>query len=81
MSNEAPILKEATDPFQMDTDNDGLDEILKFERRSLYTELRLSDRTKYRTLGVHLKRKGIFDALEWSAWRARAEGNRIKLLA
>jgi hypothetical protein len=81
LSNEAPILKEATDPFQMDTDKDGLDEIHKFERRPLYAEIRLSDGTKFRVLGVHLKSKGIFNALEWSAWWARAEGNRKKLLA
>lgn len=81
LSNEAPILKEATDPFQMDTDRDGLDEIHKFERRPLYAKLNLNDGKSFRVLGVHLKSKGVFDSLEWSAWWSQGEGNRKKLLA
>ena len=81
LSSEAPALKEATDPFEMDTDNDGVDEIHKFERRPLFAELHLEDGTAFRVLGVHLKSKGIFNALEWSEWWARAEGNRKRLLA
>lgn len=80
-SNDAPILKKATDPFQMDTDRDGLDEVHKFERRPLYAEINLNNGEKFRVLGVHLKSKGVFGALEWSSWWARAEGNRKKLLA
>jgi endonuclease/exonuclease/phosphatase family metal-dependent hydrolase len=81
LAQEAPILKEATDPFHMDTDRDGLDEMHKFERRPLYAELHLHNDALFRILGVHLKSKGIYNALEWSAWWARAEGNRKRLLA
>jgi hypothetical protein len=78
---EAAALKAATDPFQMDSDGDEVDEVHKFERRPIYAELRPAGGPPFRVLGVHLKSKGIFDALEWSKWWARAEGNNRKLLA
>ncbi len=81
LADTAPLLKSATDPFPMDTDRDGLDELHKYERRPLYAQLNLQDGTAFRVLGVHLKSKGIFNALEWAAWWAKAEGNRKKLLA
>ncbi len=81
LANQAPLLKEVTDPFPTDTDKDGLDELHKFERRPLYTEVQLTSGKSFRILGVHLKSKGIFNALEWAAWWAKAEGNRKKLLA
>jgi endonuclease/exonuclease/phosphatase family metal-dependent hydrolase len=65
----------------MDTDRDDLDELHKFERRPLYTEVHFANGKSFRILGVHLKSKGIFNALEWAAWWAKAEGNRKKLLA
>lgn len=80
-ATDAPELKAATDPFQMDTDQDGLVEVHKFERRPLYVEVVQAGGRPFRILGVHLKSKGVFDSLEWSQWWARAEGNRKKLLA
>jgi len=47
----------------------------------LFTEGHLANGKAFRILGVHLKSKGIFNALEWAAWWAKAEGNRKKLLA
>ena len=76
LADQALLLKEVTDPFPMDTDKDDLDELHKFERRPLYTEVHLGNRKSFRILGVHLKSKGIFNALEWAAWWAKAEGNR-----
>ncbi len=81
LADSAPLLKEVTDPFLMDTDRDGLPEQHKYERRPLYVEMNVHNGTKFRIMGVHLKSKGIFNALEWSAWWAKAEGNRKKLLA
>ena len=81
LADQAPLLKAVTDPFPMDTDRDDLDELHKFERRPLYTEVHLVNGKAFRVLGVHLKSKGIFNALEWAAWWAKAEGNRKKLLA
>lgn len=80
-SEEAKSLKKATDPFQMDTDGDGLDEVHKFHRRPLYASIFTSDQKEFRVLGLHLKSKGIFDALEWSKWWLKADGNRKKLVA
>jgi len=59
----------------MDTNRDDLDELHKFKQRPLYTEVRLSNGKSFRILGVHLKSKGIFNALGWAAWWAKAEGN------
>ena len=81
LADSAPLLKQVTDPFLMDTDKDGLDELHKYERRPLYVQLNLRDGNSFRVIGVHLKSKGIFNALEWAAWWSKAEGNRKKLLA
>lgn len=74
-------LTPATNPFLEDTDGDGLKEQHKFERKPLYVELKTSNGKVFRVVGVHLKSKGIFDALEWTAWWAKADGNRKKILA
>ncbi len=81
LADQTPLLKEVTDPFLMNTDRDDLNELHKFERRPLYTEVCLAIGKSFRILGVHLKSKEIFSALEWAAWWAKAEGNRKKLLA
>lgn len=80
-SQEAETLRKATDEFRMDTDGDGLDEFHKFERRPLYASINLIDGKKFRVVGLHLKSKGIFGALEWSKWWATADGNRKKIVA
>ena len=69
------------DPFLQDTDNDDVPEQHRFERRPLYVEVSPKDGLPFRILGLHLKSKGIFDAIEWSRWWEKAEGNRKKLLA
>ncbi len=68
LADQAPLLKEITDPFLVDTDRDDLDELHKFERRPLYTEVHLANGKSFRILGVHLKSKGVFNALERAAW-------------
>lgn len=71
----------ATDPFTFDSDDDGLKENHKFERRPLYAELTMADNTVFRVVGLHLKSKGIFTALEWGKWWRTADANRMRLLA
>lgn len=67
--------------FFLDTDGDKVDEVHSFERRPAYIELNLVDGKKFRVMGLHLKSKGIFDALEWSRWWKVSEGNRRKIMA
>lgn len=74
-------INQASGPFDFDSDDDGLAERHKFERRPLYVELRLAGGTTFRVVGLHLKSKGIFSAYEWSKWWAIAGANRMKLLA
>ncbi|WP_203258274.1 endonuclease/exonuclease/phosphatase family protein [Hyunsoonleella ulvae] len=80
-SPEANTLKSATNEFRMDTDNDGLDEVHKFERRPLYASINLADGKSFRVLGLHLKSKGVFQSLEWSKWWSKSDGNRKKIVA
>ncbi len=68
LADQAPLLKEITAPFLINTDKDDLDDLHKFERRPLYTEVHLANGKSFRILGVHLKNKGIFNAQEWAAW-------------
>ena len=77
---ESRITK-ACEDFVFDVDNDGIDEFHRFERLPIYVELNLADSSKCRVLGLHLKSKGIFSALEWSQWWKVADANRKKLLA
>jgi len=69
------------DPFLVDTDNDDVDEHHVFERRPLHAEVFPQNAQQFRVLGLHLKSKGIFDALEWSRWWDKADANRKKILA
>ena len=78
---EAETLKAATKEFKMDTDQDGLDEVHKFERKPLYASINLASGEKFRVLGLHLKSKGVFGAFEWSKWWSMADGNRKKIIA
>ena len=74
-------IKRASDAFDDDSDDDGLVEKHKFERRPLYVELTMADNSQFRVVGLHLKSKGIFNALEWSKWWRQADANRKRLLA
>ena len=78
---QSGIIKRASDAFDYDSDDDGLVEKHKFERRPLYVELTMGDNTRFRVVGLHLKSKGIFTALEWSKWWRTADANRMRLLA
>src|SRR5215468_3230471 len=69
------------DPFLVDTDNDDVLEQHKFERRPLFAEVSPAGGVPFTILGLHLKSKGIFDALEWSRWWDTADANRKKILA
>jgi exonuclease III len=80
-SPEAELLKAATNEFRMDTDADGIEEVHKFERKPLYVSIHMADGKTFRIVGLHLKSKGIFEALEWSKWWAKADGNRKKIVA
>ena len=68
-------------PFTLDVDVDGVKEVYEFSRWPLYAEVRPKDGQRFRVLGLHLKSKGIFDALGWSAWWRKADANRRKILA
>lgn len=76
-----PPYNAAFEDFQVDVDGDDVQEIYKFERRPLYAELDPANGNNFRVLGLHLKSKGIFNALEWGRWWQRAEANRRKILA
>lgn len=69
------------DPFLVDTDSDDIKEQHQFERRPLHVEVRTSTDQPLQILGLHLKSKGIFDALEWSRWWDKSDANRKKILA
>jgi endonuclease/exonuclease/phosphatase family metal-dependent hydrolase len=71
----------ATNPFHYDSDGDGIEERHRFERRPLYAELLMADNAKFRFLGLHLKSKGIFTAMEWGEWWRTAAAHRKKILA
>lgn len=68
-------------PFFVDTDSDDIKEQHKFERRPLLAEVFPLGGKSFTILGVHLKSKGIFNALEWSKWWDTADANRKKILA
>jgi endonuclease/exonuclease/phosphatase family metal-dependent hydrolase len=72
---------EAFGAFLADTDDDGIEENYKFERRPVYAEIIPAVGQPFRILGLHLKSKGIFTAYEWSKWWSVADANRRKLLA
>jgi len=78
--NDHPLAV-ASQPFVMDSDGDGIDELHKFERLPLYAELHLAGGEAVRVVGLHLKSKGIFSAYEWSKWWSVADANRKKILA
>jgi endonuclease/exonuclease/phosphatase family metal-dependent hydrolase len=81
LDNESGAINRASDPFDYDSDDDGLLEKHKFERRPLYVEVRTAGGRRFRVAGLHLKSKGIFTALEWSKWWRQADANRRRLLA
>lgn len=68
-------------PWQADLENDGIQELYKFERSPLYAELTTADNKKFRILGLHLKSKLVANALEWSKWWENADANRRKIFA
>lgn len=78
---ESERLSQATNAFAIDTDDDDIQELHKFERRPLYAEVQLASGTRFRVVGLHLKSKGIFEAYEWSKWWSQADANRKKIVA
>ena len=68
-------------PFQVDVDGDGIEEVYKFTRQPLYVEIRPKVDPSFHVLGVHLKSKGVFNAMEWSKMWRRADGNRQRIVA
>ena len=72
-----------TRQFLIDVDGDGVREAYRFARQPLYVEVTPSKGkgNPFHVLGVHLKSKGVFTALEWGARWRRAEGNRRRIVA
>jgi endonuclease/exonuclease/phosphatase family metal-dependent hydrolase len=77
----ARAVHKASEPFFHDSGENGVTEWYRFERRPAYAEVTMADGASFRILGLHLKSKGIFDALEWSRWWTMADANRERLLA
>lgn len=71
----------ASEPFFLDSGANGVFEWYRYERRPAYVEITMHDGASFRVMGVHLKSKGIFTALEWSQWWTIADANRERLLA
>ncbi len=71
----------AFDAFSFDTDDDGILETYRFERRPLYVEIAPLGAPHFHVMGLHLKSKGIFTAYEWSKWWQIADAARRKILA
>lgn len=78
---ESERLSNATTDFVIDTDDDDIRELHRFERKPLYAQIEVADGKKFRVLGLHLKSKGIFQSYEWSKWWSRADANRKKIVA
>ncbi|MDP5308016.1 endonuclease/exonuclease/phosphatase family protein [Paracoccus spongiarum] len=72
---------DASEPFFLDVEENGIFEWFRYERRPLYAEIRPAAGRPFRILGLHLKSKGIFAAYEWSKWWQLADANRRRLLA
>lgn len=81
MGGESERLSNATTDFTIDTDDDEIHELHRFERLPLYAELHLANGKKFRVVGLHLKSKGIFQSYEWSKWWSMADANRKKIVA
>lgn len=74
-------IHDASEPFFLDIEENGIFEWFRYERRPLYAEIRPAGAGAFRILGLHLKSKGIFEAYEWSKWWQLADANRRRLLA
>lgn len=81
MGGESERLSSATTDFTIDTDDDEIQELHRFERLPLYAQLNLANDKKLRVVGLHLKSKGIFQSYEWSKWWSQADANRKKIVA
>jgi endonuclease/exonuclease/phosphatase family metal-dependent hydrolase len=81
MEPASGAIHKGSEPFFHDSGENGVFEWYRFERRPAYAELTMSDGAAFRILGLHLKSKGIFNALEWSKWWTMADANRERLLA
>ncbi|MBU3030683.1 endonuclease/exonuclease/phosphatase family protein [Paracoccus marinaquae] len=77
----AGTVHDASEPFFLDVEENGIYEWFRYERRPLYAEIRPAGGQPFRILGLHLKSKGIFQAYEWSKWWQMADANRRRLLA
>ncbi len=81
ITNYNTVNNSVFDDFQLDNENDGIIEIYKYERKPLYSEVKLKNGERFRILGLHLKSKGIFDLLEWGKWWEKSISNRRKIFA
>lgn len=77
----AGAIHDASEPFFLDIEENGIFEWFRYERRPLYAEIRPAEGLPFRIMGLHLKSKGIFQAYEWSKWWQLADANRRRLLA
>lgn len=60
---ESERLSNATTDFAIDTDDDDIRELHRFERLPLYAEINLVDGKKFRVVGLHLKTKEFFSPM------------------
>jgi hypothetical protein len=75
------LIHESTAPFFYDSGGNGVVEWFRYERLPAYAEVKMKDGAVFRVLGLHLKSKGIFEAMEWHKWWTMADANRERLLA
>lgn len=86
-----PVVLESIDqgfdfyqPFNVDVDDDGVTERIRWERKPLEAVFRLGDgpnAASLRTILVHTKSKGVFDVVDLAGFDKVSRGNRKKLLA
>jgi endonuclease/exonuclease/phosphatase family metal-dependent hydrolase len=78
-SNRVPAFDQ---PFEIDSDEDGIREIHQHYRPPFELKVtRSADGLTFHLMLVHLKSKGIFDSVDWVHWQRISERNRRKLFA
>lgn len=71
----------AFNEWRMDLEDDGINEVYRFERSPVYVSVHTKEGKELRLLGLHLKSKLVASALEWSRWWENADANRRKIFA
>jgi len=70
------------DPFEIDIDQDGVIEKIKWERKPLEVVFQFGNNgPQFRAILVHTKSKGIFNVVDLASFEVLSLGNRKKLIA